>query len=259
MNLYSESIGTGRDLVLLHGWAMNAAVWSGIRQRLAQGYRVTVIELPGHGASGYAGSMARMDQWVAACLQAAPARASWVGWSLGGQLAARAAMLAPQRVERLLTLASSPRFVRGDGWRKAMPEPTLRQFADTLRADPHQTLSRFLSLQVQGDDQARQTLRRLRKELERRPEPDALALQHGLELLLQVDLRTELQAMEPPSLWLLGERDSLVPAAVAPELAALLGGRGEVRVLAGCAHAPFLSHPAESLSVLESFLEQGDG
>ena len=257
MKVHSETTGTGPELVLLHGWGMNAAVWSGISARLAQHYRVTVIELPGHGASGYDAPAASLDDWAQACLQAAPARADWVGWSLGGQLAVRAALLAPPRVGRLLTIASSPRFVRAGDWQRAMPENTLRQFAETLRKNPRQTLARFLALQVQGDDQARQTLRLLRQETEQRPAPDARALKHGLELLLQVDLRSQLAALNCPSLWLLGERDTLVPAAVGAELQSLLGGLGAVRVLPGCAHAPFLSHPAESLAALQGFFGAG--
>lgn len=254
MKVYSETTGAGRDLVLLHGWGMNLAVWSSISARLATHYRVTVLELPGHGASDYDPQSAALDDWTLACLQAAPAQADWIGWSLGGQLAVRAALLAPERVGRLLLVASSPRFVRADDWQQAVPEATLRQFAETLRNNPRQTLSRFLSLQVQGDDQARQTLRLLRQESEQRPAPDARALRHGLELLLQVDLRSQLAALNCRSLWLLGERDTLVPAAVASELQYLLGGLGAVRLLPGSAHAPFLSHPEQSLAALQEFL-----
>lgn len=254
MKIHSETSGTGPDLVLLHGWGMNLAVWSSIHARLIESFRVTLIELPGHGASGYDPQSAEFDDWCLACLQAAPESATWVGWSLGGQLAVRAALLAPQRVDRLLLVACSPRFVRSDDWPQAMPHTTLFQFADTLRNNPRQTLSRFLSLQVQGDEQARHTLRLLRQESEQRPQPDALALQHGLELLLRVDLRSQLAALRCPSLWLLGARDTLVPAAVGADLQSLLGDLGAVQVLPGCAHAPFLSHPQQSLAALLGFI-----
>lgn len=259
MKVYRDSVGAGPDLVLLHGWGMNAAVWSGVRDRLTRRHRVTVIELPGHGASSYQAQCGELDDWTEACLRAAPPRADWIGWSLGGQLALRGALLHPERVGKLLMVASSPRFVRGRDWPQAVPEHTLRQFAETLTKNPGQTLSRFLSLQVRGDDQARRTLRLLRQETELRPAPQAQALQHGLDLLLRVDLRGQLKALQCPSLWLLGERDTLVPAAVRGDLQRLLGSAGEVRVLDGCAHAPFLSHPAQSLAAVEGFLGDGDG
>ena len=51
MGLYVESNGSGPDLVLLHGWGMNAAVWGGFATELAPHFRLHCVDLPGHGAS----------------------------------------------------------------------------------------------------------------------------------------------------------------------------------------------------------------
>ena len=61
-----------------------------------------------------------------------------------------------------------------------------------------------------------------------------------------------------PCLWLLGERDTLVPAGVAKDLDRIGIPDSRVRILRGCAHAPFISHPAESLEVLNSFIGERD-
>ncbi len=112
MKLSTETIGAGPDLVLLHGWGMNAAVWSPLVESLKQRFRVTLIEMPGHGGSDYAPEMQRFEDWVDSCLEAAPESAIWIGWSLGGLLAQRAAMKAPGRVNRLAVVTSTPRFVK---------------------------------------------------------------------------------------------------------------------------------------------------
>jgi pimeloyl-[acyl-carrier protein] methyl ester esterase len=253
LKLSVETTGNGPDLVLLHGWGMNAAVWSPVVAELSRDYRVSLIELPGHGASAYNPLSAGLDDWVDACLGAAPARAVWIGWSLGGQLALRAALRAPRRVSELVLVTASPRFVMGEGWPHAMAPATLTQFARALRRDHHQTLERFLSLQVQGDEAARETLRLLRQDIAQRPEADPLALEHGLELLRTVDLRPGLGDLRCPTLWLLGERDTLVPADVGDELERLMPA-AEILILLGCAHAPFLSHPRQCLRALNHFL-----
>jgi len=49
--LHVETFGSGPDLVLLHGWGMHGGVWGDFALRLAERYRVHVIDLPGHGFS----------------------------------------------------------------------------------------------------------------------------------------------------------------------------------------------------------------
>ena len=257
MKLYTESTGTGPDLVLLHGWGMNIAVWSSVQKQLALHFRVTLIELPGHGGSEYEAAASSLDEWANACLKAAPERATWIGWSLGGHLALRAAMMAPERIEKLALVSSSPRFVQEAGWPHAMSVNTLTQFARTLAKNHKLTLSRFLSLQVRGDDDARETLRALRQDIALRPDHNPLALEHGLDLLLTVDLRDQLKTLNCPTLWLLGERDTLVPVDVAEALG-LLMPEAEILTMDGCAHAPFLSHPKQCLEALIHFLEDAD-
>ena len=44
------SVGTGPDLVLLHGVSLAAAIWAPLLQEL-KGYRARLVELPGHGLS----------------------------------------------------------------------------------------------------------------------------------------------------------------------------------------------------------------
>ncbi len=252
MTLHRETRGEGEEILLVHGWGMNAAVWAGVVDALSSACRVTTLELPGHGRSPCLGERAGFDDWVEACLDAAPARAAWLGWSLGGQIAQRAAVLAPERVSRLVLVASTPRFVQGEGWSSAIDERTLRLFHEALVRDPLRTLERFLSLQVKGDDAERQTLRSLRQGLAQHPPATTVALAKGLEFLLSVDLREHLGEIDRPLLWILGARDTLVPAGVAGPLSAL-APRSEIQVLAGSAHAPFLSHPAESLALLRGF------
>ena len=254
MTLCVETQGQGPDLVLIHGWGMNSTVWANLLPGLRPGHRLTLIELPGHGASSFEDNLSSLSDWAGACLEVAPPVAAWIGWSLGGQVALRAALDAPTRISRLGLICSSPCFMQRPDWPHAMADVTLYQFAQTLQQDPQQTLNRFLALQVRGDEQARETLRLLRQELAQRPVARSSALKLGLRLLLETDLRPHLHHIACPSLWLLGERDTLVPAAMGEDLEALAIRDASISRLAGCAHAPFLSHPDQSLGILQDFL-----
>ena len=252
MSLHREIRGDGPDIVFLHGWGMNAAVWGDVATALEQRFRLHLIEMPGHGHSAYHGETG-LSEWAQACLDAAPDRAIWMGWSLGGQVALQAALLEPQRIDKLVLTATAPRFVQSDDWPNAMPLGTLGQFAAALSEDYHGTINRFLALQVRGSEKGREVLRLLKQDLVARPEADSEALSIGLRLLRESDLRSSLRGGDVPSLWLFGDKDALVPAAMAGDVSRL-SSNDRVEVIEGAGHAPFLSHSDEWLMRVESFL-----
>jgi pimeloyl-[acyl-carrier protein] methyl ester esterase len=111
------------------------------------------------------------------------------GWSLGGQVALHWAIRRPRQVERLVMVASTPCFVRLDDWRYALSVEILEEFAANLQQNYEQTLKRFLSLQMRGSEQEREVLALLRDGLFSRGEPNLGALQAGLAILRDSDLR----------------------------------------------------------------------
>jgi pimeloyl-[acyl-carrier protein] methyl ester esterase len=226
---------------------MHAGVWQTWLPTLSQHFRVTTLELPGHGASPVMDAV--LSDWSEACLAIAPPGAIWLGWSLGGLVALQAAKLAGEQISQLCLMASTPCFVQTDDWQAAVPETVFRQFADTLRSNPVATLRRFLSLQVRGSAEATKILRGLQQSLAQRSAADPVGLAAGLNLLLQTDLRAELAQLTVPSTWLFGGRDTLVPAAVADHLPDCC----TVRRVPLATHAPFLTHPADCSAWLEPF------
>lgn len=237
-------------LTLLHGWGMNAAVWDDWTRDGALDAEVRAIELPGHGERPFPPDCRDLADWATDCLDQAPERSIWVGWSLGGLIALAAALQAPKRVAGLLLVTATPRFVRAVDWTPAMPPETLDQFHAGLLADPAETLGRFLALQVRGSETARETLRGLRRGIASRPAPDPAALSIGLDLLREDDLRGRLPDIHCPALWLFGTHDTLVPAAAAERIGCLMPG-ARTRIIQGAAHAPQLSHPREVRAAID--------
>jgi len=85
MKLWHESHGKGSDLVLLHGWGMNSAVWEPVIDELDQHFTVTCVDLPGHGFSTLSDTEnTGLDDWADAIAAVVPVNAIWLGWSLGG-------------------------------------------------------------------------------------------------------------------------------------------------------------------------------
>lgn len=240
MNLHVEVSGRGPDLVLIHGWGLDGAIWGSFAPRL-RGHRLWVVDLPGHGLSAPEPAGLTLAGAATAVTQAVPAGAVWLGWSLGA-LVAMAAALAGAPVAALVLIGATPRFTRARGWPHALEPSVLEAFAAELARDPEATLRRFLALQTRGADGARDTLRALRSGALRRGTPQPAALRGGLEVLRSCDLRARLAQLTMPVTAIAGERDTLVPAAATAALAAAVANGRCVRI-AGAGHAPFLSHP----------------
>ncbi len=254
--LYWQTIGEGqRDLVLLHGWGLNAEVWRCITERLTPHFRLHLVDLPGYGRSGDfpAQSLAEMANVV---LMHAPAKAIWLGWSLGGLVASQIALANPERVDALITVASSPCFAAHSEWPGIKPE-VLSGFQHQLSHDFNKTVERFLALQTLGTESAKEDIRMLKGVVLKLPMPTVEVLNAGLKTLEIEDLRNGLDGLKLPFLRLYGYLDGLVPRKVA----SLLDERwpnSDSYLFPKASHAPFMSHSAEFCEVVKAFIDQID-
>ncbi|QKJ85288.1 Pimeloyl-[acyl-carrier protein] methyl ester esterase [Paramixta manurensis] len=252
--LYWQTAGEGNvDLVLLHGWGLNAQVWHGIIDRLSAHFRLHLVDLPGFGRS-HGFPALTLDEMVDTIHSQLPERAILLGWSLGGLVASRLALRFPQQVAGVISVASSPCFTERDEWPGIKPQ-TLQGFQHQLSTDFQRTVERFLALQTLGTDSARQDARTLKEAVLSLPMPDVAVLEGGLEILRTADLREELDALKAPLLRIYGYLDGLVPRKVASLLDARWPASQSI-VMEKAAHAPFISHPEAFCDHLLAFTHQ---
>jgi pimeloyl-[acyl-carrier protein] methyl ester esterase len=115
-------------------------------------------------------------------------------------------------------------------------------FSASLTRDAAATLRRFLLLQAQGDAQSRTVARQLEAALALQPEPRSSVLMETLHWLQTTDLRATLPEIVQPTLVVHGDCDRIAPPAAGEYLAAHLP-QARLALLAGAAHAPFISDP----------------
>ena len=252
MSVHIEILGAGPDLALIHGWGMHGGVWDGVRDALAQRFRLHIVDLPGYGASP-AFEPYDLECLARAVAAALPEKVQVCGWSLGGQVALEMALLFPHHIERLILTASTPCFTAREDWPWAVQRKVLLEFSAALETDYEGTLKRFLALQARGGDEVKTVLKQLRDILFTRGRPDVQTLRAGLKILLESDLRDCAATIKTPTLLLHGGRDMLIPVGAAHWLAGHMPA-ARLAVLPGAAHAPFLSHPAEFTQTLTGFL-----
>jgi len=258
MSVFVEVVGNGPNLTLLHGWGLNGAVWSGIRDTLAEHYTLHLVDLPGHGRS-HDVPVSTRDAFVEAVVAVLPERTHLLGWSLGGHTAMALAHRHPQRVDKLITVCATPRFVAGDDWPQGKKPEVLADFAKRLSTHYLATIRNFLALQALNraghSDQPdmRDVVRQLQDAVGAHGSPSIEALAAGLDILRVSDIRDQIPAIHAPTLVIQGDHDALTSTASGQWLAEHLP-RSTYCLIPHAAHAPFLSHREVFLDQLRSFL-----
>ncbi|MGL5359135.1 MAG: pimeloyl-ACP methyl ester esterase BioH, partial [Shewanella sp.] len=196
-----------------------------------------------------------LNAWVDALVQALPANAVWLGWSLGGLVATQAALRYPDRIKGLVTIASSPCFAanKAQGWPGIAPD-VLSQFGAELGQNLPRTIERFLAIQAMGSATAKADIKQLKELVLARPLASPMALAQGLAMLHEVDLREQIGQFPLPWLRLWGRLDGLVPRAVSTLMPT--GEHISDVVLAKASHAPFISHQEDCLQALRAWLSR---
>lgn len=249
--IYSESFGQGPNIVLLHGWATHSGIWQFITSKLAENFRVTLIDLPGFGRSAMIPDYS-LDNIVDHLLEITPAKATWLGWSLGGLVATKAALSYPERVTNLICVASSPKFCREKNW-PGMELSLLHKFNEQLNSDYEDTLRKFFLLQFYGLTVNKEMIRWLNQNMFLYGKPSVQTLRAGLKLLEHEDLRAQLSHIRCPILYMFGKMDALVPVGIGERLSEI---KSDIQcvVLPKASHALFLSHEIEFLNEVKRFI-----
>jgi pimeloyl-ACP methyl ester carboxylesterase len=113
INLYYETHGSGRPLILLHGGLMSGETFGPVLPLLAEHHKVVAVDLQGHGRT------ADIDRPIDIRLMAGDIaalidhlkldKADVVGYSLGGGVALQTAAQYPTKVRRLVMVSANLR------------------------------------------------------------------------------------------------------------------------------------------------------
>lgn len=249
-------------IVLIHGTSASLHTWDGWVAGLKGQRRVIRFDLPGFGltgpfTAGYAAQGYRGDNYAGFVVdllnQLQVPRAVLGGNSLGGEVAWRTAVLAPDRVTKLLLVdASGPAFkpekipagflfaripVVNKLGEYLLPRPMVRSTLESVYGDPSRVsealVDRYFEITLRAGNRK--------------------ALGERLRVLEQ-DLDPErIRRVTQPTLILWGEKDRLIPPANAQVFAQAISG-SRVVMLPGLGHVPHEEDPAASLAPVREFL-----
>lgn len=225
--LWHKTVGNGPDLVLLHGWGFSSDIFEPLIERYKEDYRITAIDLPGHGRSDDIDG--GIDEWCNAIINLLPKNTTILGSSLGGLLAIKITSIAS--IKHLVLVGASPSLTNHKNWQYGMEAEVFNRFASDLKQNHSKTLKRFVSLQSKDKD----LMKMLYAGIEKYP-LSANAMMQGLSILLNTDLQEAFKAISTPKSVILGELDMLVPRSIESWYSA----QGAQTKLLRCGHLPFL-------------------
>lgn len=239
------------NLVLIHGWGCDSRTWQPLLESLQSFASVTLIDLPGFGASPVVPEFS-LDAVLDKIAAQLPREAVIMGWSLGGMLAVQLASRFPERIRAVITLAANLKFVASADYPIAMPRAINRQFNQGFAQDPQAALKLFGGLLAQGDADERGLLKLLRRN-------DLGTVTdnwfQALQLLEELDNRAAYAQLAQPGLHLLADNDALVPVAAAEPLKQI-NPQQEVKIVVNAAHALHWSKPQSVIEFVAHFLKE---
>ncbi|MET0285123.1 MAG: alpha/beta fold hydrolase [Polyangiales bacterium] len=260
VEIFHEEVGTGQPLVLLHGLTDSHRSWRSVLPALAKTRRVIVPDLPGCGLSARPDASYTLE-WQASVM------AAWldalnldnvdvVAHSYGGGVAQFMLLLRPQRIRRLVLVAS------GGLGREVSMELRLASFTKVVETFGQAVMPRVAAFALRAvggvvtDEVA--TWMRTTSSLPGSARAFARTVADVIDWRGQrrhfLDRAKEIRVLPPVAL-LWGTKDRVIPYAQAQSASKMLAG-AELIAFEGCGHFPHHQKPFEFTRAVLSFLDR---
>jgi pimeloyl-ACP methyl ester carboxylesterase len=251
--LYYEALGRGPAVVLIHGGLVDSRLWDDQMRPLSKHFRVVRYDLRAFGRSAAATEPFSHLEDLRGLLDFLKIeKATLVGLSLGGIVAADFALEHPERVERLVLAGPG---LRGD---KQPPPKDVAASIEAMQkgaeAFVDATMKRELYAAVRPGTDAHARLRRMLLDNFKA----LTSLRPGFVQYPERPTAERLSEIKAPTLVLIGSRDGQNLRNIADTLATSIPGARKV-MIEGSSHHPPVEKPKEFNRALLDFLKAVDG
>ena len=225
-----------KNLVFIHGWGVSSKIFEPITDLLNNDYKIYSLDLPGFGKTPIEKSMALKDyaDFVYEFLKINKIENPIIiGHSFGGCVAAKLALLHPNKLSKLILVGAS-----------AIRQPRrnivlLKKIADILKPLLPEKL-RKLILKLFGYDKTDYA------QIER-PE-----LKETFKNVIKEDLGPYFHSVKIPTLVIWGENDAITPLREGELIAKTIPG-AKIEIIKNAGHFVFLEKPKEFIKLIKEF------
>ena len=250
--MHIKKIGQGKDLVLIHGWGMHSGIWEPIIDRFSNQYTLHLVDIPGMGKSD-AINPYDLDHVTEEISKALPPSFDILGWSLGSLIAIKMSLMYPKKIHRMVLVGGTPCFINQIDWSYGVDFRDFNNFANNLFKNYKSTMINFYILQLMHSKNSKLIIKKLKEMEAVENPPEIKSLQLGLDILLNNDLRNDINKIKHQTLLITGDMDRLTPKSASMWLESHLK-ESQLKLIKGASHIPFLSHSDEFFNCLDQFL-----
>jgi 3-oxoadipate enol-lactonase len=240
----------GVPLVCINSLGTNFHIWDEVLPLIGRGRRILTYDKRGHGLSDAPPGPCSIDDHVADLLglaaQVGFERSDLCGLSIGGMIAMRAAVIAPQSVRRLILSDTAPSIGTAAAWNARIS----RVEAEGMRAIAEAVLGGWVSPGFRERRPA--DYAGWLNMLERAPAEGYTA---SCAAVRDAELAPDARQVTAPTLVIVGEHDASTPPAAARALAAMIAG-AQLRQIAGAGHLPVLEQAEAFATLLNEHLSE---
>jgi 3-oxoadipate enol-lactonase len=241
--------GAAPAVVLVHGYPLDGAMWSGVARLLSRRFRVLKPDLPGRGETpaDSGGTMADYADFLEAILRELPAPVGLAAFSMGGYAALALLERRPANLKAVAlvdTRASADddagRAKRDEAIATARGENGVAAIADAM-------VPRLLSpAALQNRDLVERVQRIIRRQSPKTVEADLTAMRD------RPDRRAQLASVAIPALVVVGDVDALTPP---PDAELMAGSIPAARLVTipGAGHLTPMERPGAVAAALGEF------
>lgn len=245
-----REMGAGPAVVLVHGYPLDGAMWSGVARILSKTFRVLKPDLPGRGetAADSAGTIADYADFLEATLRELAEPAGLAGFSMGGYAALALLERRPERL-KAAALVDTRASADDDSGRAKRDEAiaTVRSPAGGVPAIADAMVPRLLApASLQNRDLVERVQRIIRRQTPKTVEADLTAMRD------RPDRRGELASVAIPTLVMVGDADTLTPPSDAHAMAGAIPGARLVTIPAA-GHLTPMERPGAVAAALSEF------
>jgi non-heme chloroperoxidase len=266
--LYFKEWGTGRPVILMHGWPLSADSWDDQAMAIAEaGFRVIAYDRRGFGRSSQPWSGYDYDTFsddLASVLEQTVARdATIVGFSMGGGEVARymSRHFGKDVVQAVLVSSVVPFMLKTNDNPNGVDPSVFEGMTKAMKQDRAKFFTGFFKDFYSGDSTSSPVSQPVSQEVLEWSR--SIAMQAGLNATLgcaqafsSTDFRPDLPAFSVPTLIIHGTADKTVPIDASGRQAAKMIANSHLIEYDGAPHGLFATHGPQLSKDLIAFLKR---